>query len=84
MRIDVNSGVSSVNVSVCTATSPIQVVPGALLFLLMLSAPPSPRWLLKQGRDAAAVAVVARLRGSTGDNADVAVSVGLISRLHYR
>jgi SP family sugar:H+ symporter-like MFS transporter len=40
----------------------MQVVPGALLFVLALSLPRSPRWLVAAGRDAEAAGVLARLR----------------------
>lgn len=57
--------------------SPPQVAPGALLFLLMLTAPQSPRWLMRQRRDAAAADVVARLRGMPVDSASVQVRARL-------
>ncbi|CAL3965630.1 hypothetical protein PZA11_002533 [Diplocarpon coronariae] len=41
----------------------IQLVPSGLLIIAMYFQPESPRWLLKNGRDAEAVANLARIRG---------------------
>jgi sugar porter (SP) family MFS transporter len=40
----------------------MQVIPGALLFLIMLFMPFSPRWLVNQGRDGEAITVLSKLR----------------------
>lgn len=51
-----------------------QAVPGVLLFVLMLRMPPSPRWLMKRGREQEALTVLRTLRGtSSGMEADTPV-----------
>jgi sugar porter (SP) family MFS transporter len=44
----------------------IAVVPGALLIAFVLLAPPSPRWLMKEGRRDEARAVLVKVRGGRG------------------
>lgn len=49
----------------------LAIVPGALLILVMLTMPETPRWLLGHGRRDAAVASLTKVRGSRGIDAAI-------------
>ncbi|KAI8853674.1 hypothetical protein BC829DRAFT_275101 [Chytridium lagenaria] len=56
----------------------MQMIPGAVLFFVMLRMPRSPRWLAEKGRHEQGLATVARLRGMDVNDRAVEVEYGAI------
>ncbi|KAJ3085910.1 hypothetical protein HK102_013694 [Quaeritorhiza haematococci] len=49
----------------------IQIIPGALLVIIIIFMPYSPRWLLNRNRDAEAINILAKLRGSSSTSTTI-------------